>query len=166
MSPLVPQHHLAISLSNLCHFSLSRSHFRSSFIGLSLHYHVIAIFSPLPLLSNILLSLSCTILAILSPSFHHRHHHSLLFIENQGDGFYSVFCYHQVEGSSVFYIVCHACRRALRNVWKFGMVRKVTEDSHNSKLGGDDELCFILYSKFDRYLVTVTVTCYRNRLYL
>ena len=31
-------------------FLLSRSHFRLSFIGLSLHYHVLAIFSLLPLL--------------------------------------------------------------------------------------------------------------------
>jgi len=45
-----------------------------------------------------------------------------------------------------------------------GMDRLVTEDSHNSKLGWDDELCVVLYT--DRYLDTVTVTCKKNTLFL
>jgi hypothetical protein len=83
--------------------------------------------------------------AIFSPSCHHHFYLSLSLIENQGDGFILYRC-HQLKVLQCFSLFFALAAEHSEMFGSSGMDRLVTEDSHNSKLGWDDELCFILYS--------------------
>ena len=111
-------------------FLLSRSHFRLSFIGLSLHYHVLAIFSPLPLLCYP--TYSC-----------HYHAPSLLFclphfttiitiqFHSLGiRGMVLVFCCHHLKVLQYFSLSVTLSAKLSEMFGTFSMVKLVTEDSH------------------------------------
>ena len=109
--------HLDISLSNLNYFSLTKSHLGLSLIGLSCHYHALAIFCPLHLKSMHPCHFhlrACSFISLTSPP-----PPPFIFTHWESGG-WSRFIRHysspSFEGSPVFLTVCHTFRRALRNV--------------------------------------------------